>query len=95
MLLKVFLIGELLLHQGFKSEWATVKQHKLYVGSMGKEWTTSGGELVNYNPMWVKTVTVGGQVVHHNWEEQYKTLRQAVGVEFPGTSVNRQLPSIT
>ncbi|KAG8242986.1 soluble calcium-activated nucleotidase 1 [Homalodisca vitripennis] len=70
--------------KGYKSEWATVKGHKLYVGSMGKEWTTSGGELQNLNPMWVKVVTTSGQVTHLNWEEQYKTLRRAVGVEFPG-----------
>lgn len=69
---------------GFKSEWASVKGHKLYVGSMGKEWTTSGGELVNNDPMWIKTVSTLGQVTHINWEEQYKTLRRAVGVEFPG-----------
>lgn len=69
---------------GFKSEWASVKEHRLYVGSVGKEWTTSGGELVNYNPMWIKTVSLSGQVSHIDWEVQYKTLRQAVGVEFPG-----------
>lgn len=69
---------------GFKSEWASVKEHRLYVGSVGKEWTTSGGELVNYNPMWIKTVSLSGQVAHIDWEVQYKTLRQAVGVEFPG-----------
>ncbi|XP_054284838.1 soluble calcium-activated nucleotidase 1-like [Macrosteles quadrilineatus] len=76
--------GNGLTTKGFKSEWATVKDHRLYVGSMGKEWTTSGGELVNNNPMWIKTVTISGQVSHINWEEQYKTLRRVMGVEFPG-----------
>lgn len=70
--------------KGFKSEWATVKDQKLYVGSMGKEWTTSGGELVNLNPMWVKAVTTAGEVKHLDWEDNYKTLRRAMDVEFPG-----------
>lgn len=73
---------------GFKSEWASVKEHRLYVGSVGKEWTTSGGELLNYNPMWIKTVSLSGQVTHIDWEVQYKTLRQAVGVEFPGKQLS-------
>lgn len=78
---------------GFKSEWASVKEHRLYVGSVGKEWTTSGGELLNYNPMWIKTVSLSGQVAHIDWEVQYKTLRQAVGVEFPGKQLSDCLPT--
>jgi len=29
--------------QGLKVEWATVKDSHLYVGSTGKEWTTTKG----------------------------------------------------
>lgn len=53
--------------KGFKSEWATVKDEILYVGSMGKEWTTSTGEFQSSDPMYVKAVTMTGEVNHfHN-----------------------------
>ena len=48
--------------KGFKSEWATVKDETLFVGSMGKEWTTAAGDFENYNPMYVKAVSTPGQV---------------------------------
>lgn len=48
--------------KGFKSEWATVKDQTLYVGSMGKEWSTGDGVFQNYNPMFVKAVTTKGEV---------------------------------
>ena len=40
--------------KGFKSEWATLKDNELYVGSMGKEWTTPEGVVVNHNPEFIK-----------------------------------------
>ena len=43
--------------KGFKAEWATVKDKHLYVGGLGKEWTTPEGQLVNFNPMWVKRIS--------------------------------------
>lgn len=48
--------------KGFKSEWATVKDEVLFVGSMGKEWTTSDGEFESYDPMYVKAVSMHGEV---------------------------------
>lgn len=48
--------------KGFKSEWATVKDEVLYVGSMGKEWTTSAGDFESFDPMFVKAVTMTGEV---------------------------------
>ena len=47
---------------GFKCEWATVKDNELYVGGLGKEWTTPTGEVINFNPMYVKKVSPNGQV---------------------------------
>ena len=38
----------------------TVKDHVLYVGGFGKPWTTPTGDIVNYDPMWVK---VCGKIV--------------------------------
>ncbi|XP_055636847.1 apyrase [Toxorhynchites rutilus septentrionalis] len=74
--------------KGFKSEWATVKDQVLYVGSMGKEWTTASGEFENNNPMFVKAVTVHGEVYHLNWADNYKALRSAVGIEWPGYMIH-------
>lgn len=52
--------------KGFKSEWATVKNEVLYVGSMGKEWTTADGVFENNDPMFIKAVTPGGEVSNRN-----------------------------
>lgn len=70
--------------KGFKSEWATVKDQQLYVGSMGKEWTTPNGHYVNNNPMWVKKILPTGQVISIDWTDNYKLLRQAYNIHFPG-----------
>lgn len=72
------------MNKGFKSEWAAVKQRKLYVGSIGKEWTTNTGEAVNTYPQWVKTVSPTGEVEHHDWYHKYLSVRRILGIEFPG-----------
>lgn len=58
----VLMDGDGLSTKGFKSEWATVRDGMLWVGSMGKEWTTSAGEFESNDPMWVKAVTTAGHV---------------------------------
>lgn len=50
------------MEKGFKTEWATVKDEILYLGSMGKEWTTASGSFESYDPMWVKAVSKHGEV---------------------------------
>lgn len=52
--------------KGFKSEWATVKDDVLFVGSMGKEWTTSSGEFQSNDPQYVKFVSTKGLVSNPN-----------------------------
>ncbi|KAK4298427.1 hypothetical protein Pmani_029219 [Petrolisthes manimaculis] len=74
--------------KGFKSEWATVKDETLIIGGLGKEWTTSTGELVNHNPQWVKTITTRGFVEHHDWTRNYEKLRQSIGIHFPGYMIH-------
>lgn len=39
-----------------------MKDEILYVGSMGKEWTTAGGDFENHNPQYVKLVSPSGEV---------------------------------
>ncbi|XP_029949314.1 soluble calcium-activated nucleotidase 1b [Salarias fasciatus] len=70
--------------KGFKAEWLAVKDEHLFVGGLGKEWTTTSGEVVNNNPEWVKVVGHNGDVKHENWVPYYDALRSAVGIEPPG-----------
>lgn len=76
--------GETVSQKGFKSEWATVKNNQLIVGSMGKEWTNGAGDFENYNPMIVKVISVGGEVKSLNWVKNFKALRSALDIEWPG-----------
>lgn len=64
-----------------------MKDEQLYIGSMGKEWTTSLGEYEHDNPMWVKVVSSRGEVHSLNWISNYKRLREAISIEFPGTFI--------
>ncbi|XP_018588199.1 soluble calcium-activated nucleotidase 1 isoform X1 [Scleropages formosus] len=70
--------------KGFKAEWMAVKDERLYVGGLGKEWTTTTGEVVNDNPEWVKVVGFQGDVEHQNWVPQYNALRSVTGTTPPG-----------
>ncbi|XP_066585218.1 soluble calcium-activated nucleotidase 1 [Prorops nasuta] len=74
--------------KGFKSEWATVKDEQLYVGSMGKEWTTPSGEFEHNNPQWIKIISPRGEVHSINWISNYKKLRQILDIEFPGYMIH-------
>jgi len=74
--------------KGFKAEWSSMKEGELWVGGLGKEWTTQQGELANYDPMWVKVIGVGGQVQHRDWTHNYLAVRAAVGVVWPGYMIH-------
>ena len=76
--------GDGTVSKGFKCEWMTVKDNTLYVGGLGKEWTTPTGELVNFNPQYVKSVGPSGDVVHHNWRSVYESVKVALGIKSPG-----------
>ncbi|KAL7669058.1 hypothetical protein ACOME3_009727 [Neoechinorhynchus agilis] len=65
----------------------TVKDGKLYIGGLGKEWTTGNGEYVNDNPMFVKTIDHQGIVEHLNWKEKYGKIRAKLGFQYPGYMV--------
>lgn len=62
-----------------KMEWATVKDGVLWVGSVGKEWTTRTGEidLDDRGSEWVKAIEDSGRVRNVNWGPVYAALRQA------------------
>lgn len=70
--------------KGFKAEWMAVKSKTLYVGGLGKEWTTTSGVFQNHNPQWVKSIGVNGDTAHHNWVPRYDAMRAALGIKPPG-----------
>ncbi|XP_018573558.1 apyrase [Anoplophora glabripennis] len=74
--------------KGFKSEWATVKNEVLYVGSMGKEWTTASGEFQSNDPQYIKAVTPKGEISHINWVNEYKRIREILGIYWPGYMIH-------
>lgn len=85
----VFLIdGDGSTTKGFKAEWATVKDQSLYVGSMGKEWTSSDGEFASFDPMYVKNVMTNGEVHHLNWINQFKAIRSSQDISWPGYMIH-------
>ena len=70
--------------KGFKGEWMAVKNRRLYIGGMGKEWTTPQGQVINLNPQWIKTISAAGVVNHASWVRQYNALRSAARMPPPG-----------
>lgn len=86
--------GRPLVAPGFKAEWLAVKDEHLYVGGLGKEWTSTTGEVMNENPEWVKVVGHRGNVQHENWVSSYNALRAAAGIQPPGKALLDRLPSL-
>ncbi|XP_071965544.1 soluble calcium-activated nucleotidase 1-like [Antedon mediterranea] len=74
--------------KGFKAEWMAVKDQHLYIGGLGKEWTTTTGELVNLNPQWVKVISHLGEVKHIQWSKNYNAMRKSAGYEYPGYMIH-------
>jgi len=74
--------------KGFKGEWMTVKDGALYVGGLGKEWTTQEGKFINYHPLFVKSIDASGRVAHHNWTDNYLKIRAKAGIRFPGYMIH-------
>mmetsp|Transcript_42531 Transcript_42531/g.99780 ORF Transcript_42531/g.99780 Transcript_42531/m.99780 type:complete len:329 (+) Transcript_42531:3-989(+) len=61
-----------------KMEWATVKDGELFVGSVGKEWTSNDGSTIEHrDPEWVKTIGQNGRVRNINWGPVYGAIRKA------------------
>lgn len=70
--------------KGFKCEWSTVKDGLLYVGGLGKEWTTPEGEVKSVDPQYIKTIDSEGRIEHISWVHVYDGLREATGYKKPG-----------
>jgi len=70
--------------KGFKCEWSAVKDNVLYVGGLGKEWTSPEGKVISQDPQWVKTITADGKITHVSWVDVFTDLRKATNTEHPG-----------
>lgn len=62
-----------------------MKDQTLFVGSMGKEWTTAAGAFESYDPMYIKSIATNGEIQHINWVTNYKLIRSALEIEWPGS----------
>ena len=65
-----------------------MKEKRLYVGGLGKEWTTTDGEVVNLDPQWVKAISPSGEVEHMDWHHNYNAMRKVTGMELPGGALH-------
>lgn len=74
--------------KGFKCEWMTVRDEKLHVGGFGKEWTSTTGELINFDPQWIKVITVNGVIHHVDWRSNFLALMKAAGIVYPGYMIH-------
>jgi soluble calcium-activated nucleotidase 1 len=79
---------------GFKSEWATIKDNELFVGSHGNEWQKDCSNKRDqsskncypkvFNNKLIKVVSQTGEVKTLNWATNYDNLQKATGFQSPG-----------
>ena len=77
--------------KGQKTEWATVKDGKMYVGSFGKEYTNPDGTIKNTNNMWVSVIDRNGVVTHEDWTARFNKVREAAGCPYPGYMIHEAI----
>lgn len=77
--------------KGQKTEWATVKDGKMYVGSFGKEYTNPDGSIKNTNNMWVSVIDSRGVITHEDWTSRFNKLREAAGCPYPGYMIHEAI----
>ena len=77
--------------KGQKTEWATVKDGKMYVGSFGKEYTNPDSSIKNTNNMWVSIIDKYGAVSHEDWTARFNKVREAAGCPYPGYMIHEAI----
>ena len=77
--------------KGQKTEWATVKDGIMYIGSFGKEYVGSKGEVTSRNNLWISTISMacaGVEVVNHeNWTDKYNVIRKTTNSVHPAYQI--------
>eukprot|EP00941_MAST-03F_sp_MAST-3F-sp1_P004241 g4241.t1 len=69
--------------KGMKAEWATVKDGTLFIGSVGKEWIDSKGNVLHNNSEWIKTLDSNGTLNDLNWKNIFNKMRVVTRTTFP------------
>jgi len=67
--------------KGFKCEWMTVKDDELYIGSIGKEWTSLKGEFINDDPLWVHVIGANGSYRTESWAAHFNKINEIAGIK--------------
>jgi len=67
----------------FKTEWSTIKDKQIYLGSIGKEWVNKQGKTVHEELFWIKLMSSDGTFKSENWESIYANVRKAANATFP------------
>eukprot|EP00930_Biecheleria_cincta_P015808 TRINITY_DN13059_c0_g1_i1.p1 TRINITY_DN13059_c0_g1~~TRINITY_DN13059_c0_g1_i1.p1 ORF type:complete len:362 (-),score=68.65 TRINITY_DN13059_c0_g1_i1:61-1146(-) len=68
----------------YKSEWATIKDGVLLIGSMGREWVGDQGQIEHFDSQWIKSIDKNGKVESINWRPVFEALRTASNTTSPG-----------
>mmetsp|Transcript_43170 Transcript_43170/g.120062 ORF Transcript_43170/g.120062 Transcript_43170/m.120062 type:complete len:242 (-) Transcript_43170:66-791(-) len=68
----------------FKGEWATIKEDKIWLGSIGFEWYGADGEILHRHAEWVKLIDSRGGIRNLDWHPVYQTIRSATNTTLPG-----------
>lgn len=61
-----------------------IKDNKMFVGGLGKEWTDEKGVILHNNPQWVKVINHLGWIEHLDWGYAYSAMREKAGYTHPG-----------
>ena len=87
----ILMEGDGLQPKGQKTEWATVKDGVMYVGSFGKEYVNQDGTIKNRWNLWVSTIDENGNVGHEDWTDKFEVLRKATGASWPGYMIHEAI----
>mmetsp|Transcript_18371 Transcript_18371/g.46629 ORF Transcript_18371/g.46629 Transcript_18371/m.46629 type:complete len:369 (+) Transcript_18371:87-1193(+) len=77
--------------KGQKTEWATEKDGRLYVGSFGKPYTNNLGEVTTRNNLWISIIDPSGRVTHEDWTKYYEKMQQVTNSVFPGYMIHEAI----
>jgi len=69
---------------GYKTEWSTIKDKQIYLGSIGKEWVNKQGRTVHEELFWIKLMSSDFAFKNENWETIYGNVRKAANATYPG-----------
>jgi len=71
--------------QGFKCEWATIKDGDLWIGGHGEEkYNETTGDLIDKDDNFVKRISTSGEVTHLDWTKNFNKMAEALDIHFPG-----------